>query len=141
MGTCPSCRHHAERETPTKLTFGEKPPVVLIQHIGWFGLVSLDERTDVLSSLCGRCTREMTQKLSNDRIMNQNVVRTRSLVDILSCFAELLTCPSYAFLQALRKAQPFWQIRSRTETKKHACLFCAETASPRPPVLRIADQD
>ena len=36
MRTRPSCRHHPERTTLTKLTFGKRLAVVLIQHIEWF---------------------------------------------------------------------------------------------------------
>ena len=52
MGTSPSYRHHRERKTRTKLTFGEKMAVVLIQHIGWFRLSPLDERTGFLRFPC-----------------------------------------------------------------------------------------
>ena len=55
MGTPSSCRRHPERATPRELTFGERLTVVLIQNIGWFGEVSIDERTDVLSFAWTSC--------------------------------------------------------------------------------------
>ena len=42
------------RNSSRKVTFGKRLASVLIQHIGWFGLASLDERTDFLSFPCTR---------------------------------------------------------------------------------------
>ena len=42
-------RHHPECAIPKKLAFGKRLADVLVQHIGWFGLASLDERTGFLS--------------------------------------------------------------------------------------------
>ena len=61
MGTTPSCRRHAERATPQKLTSGEKLAVVLIHRTRWFGGVSPDERADFPSFPCVWYTWEMTQ--------------------------------------------------------------------------------
>ena len=38
-------RHHTECATPKKLAFGKRLADVLVDHIEWFGLASLDERT------------------------------------------------------------------------------------------------
>ena len=38
-------RHHTESATSKKLAFGKRRADVLVDHIEWFGLASLDERT------------------------------------------------------------------------------------------------
>ena len=57
-GTPSSRRRHAERATcnSSGVDLRGKLAVVLIQHIGQFGGVSLDERADFLSVPCTRCT-------------------------------------------------------------------------------------
>ena len=115
-GTSPSCRHHAERATVLLRNWpsGGRQAVVLIQHIGRFGLVSMTNApTFSASRVYPMCTREMAQNAQNDHILSQNVVLVlvrarypsrgsffffRGSVFLFSLFFK------YAFFTAVRKS-------------------------------------
>ena len=112
VGTSPWCRHHSERAAPTKLALREEVALVLIQHVGSFGLASLDMRTDFyqLPVYLVPVVPEKRPKTLNDHIWYQNVVprvyscnhdRVPYVRHIFSCFVDpdLFTCFNSVFLQ------------------------------------------
>ena len=95
-------RHHPECATPKMLAFGKRLADILVQHIGWFGLASLDERTGFLSFPSTRFTYLRNYlKRSDDHISYSYEPGTRyqqRLVDLFFCFVDLFICFLHAFV-------------------------------------------